>query len=79
MSTVRVNALNEVLPEKLILKLETELNKPGLTAHEATGKIEYLINSYRFKNFSGFVVDLLRETRSSTYELKELSIEDANL
>lgn len=64
----------EVKSEKLILRLDIELNQSTLTPEEASDAIQNAINMYNFKGFSSFIVDLLRITRSSTYELKELSL-----
>jgi hypothetical protein len=65
----------EIKSEKLILHLEVELNHSLLTAQEAVDRLQFSINSYKMKSFSEFVVDLLRETKSSTYEIKRLAID----
>lgn len=65
----------EVVSPKLILKLEIELTDSLLTAEEAAERIAFIINSSRSDAVSNFIVFLLRETKSSMWEMKELSID----
>lgn len=65
----------EIKSPKLTFKLEVELNNSSLTPEEATDRLDYLINrSYNAKAVSEFVLFLIRETKSSTYEIKNLEI-----
>ena len=64
-----------VVTPKLTLKLELDLLDSSMTADEATERIQYLINSYNFKEFSNLIVTLMRETRSSMWDLKSLELE----
>jgi hypothetical protein len=61
---------------KLILKLEIELNESSYTAQEAAERIAYLINGHYEIDFSNFILFLLRETKSNTWELKNLEINE---
>lgn len=67
-------AKREVKTPRMILKLEIELNESTLTDQEAADRLSFLINSYHAKEFSELIVFLLRETKSSTWELKALEI-----
>lgn len=62
-----------VVSEKLVVKVEIELYKSTLTPQEAADAIQHAINRYG-EGFSSFIVFLLRETRSSMYELKHMEI-----
>lgn len=62
------------ITEEMVLKLELNLFRSSLTPEEAAQRIEYLINSPYSKEFSGFIVFLLRETKSSSWELKSLEL-----
>lgn len=64
----------EVKSLKLKLVLELEFNNSCLTPEEVVDRISYLINSYKMSSFSDFIVSLLKETRSSTYELIKMEI-----
>lgn len=64
----------QVKSSKLIFKMEIELNESLLTDQEAADRLAYASN--RAHDFSAFILFLLRETRSSTYELKKLEIID---
>lgn len=64
----------EVISPKLVLKLEIELSDSSYTAEEAADRIAHLINSSRSESFSSFIVFLLRETKSSMWDLKTLEI-----
>lgn len=65
----------EVKSPKLKLVLELEFNNSSLTAEEATNRISFLLNSSYSKQMSEFIVFLLRETKSSTWEMKRLAID----
>lgn len=65
----------EVKSPKLILKLEIELTNSTLTAEDAARRIQYLIDSSNNKDMSNFIIFLLRETNSSMWEVKHLSID----
>jgi hypothetical protein len=64
----------EVVSPKLTLKLEIELNDSTLTPDEAATRLQFIIDSSRSSEFSRLIVMLIRETRSSTWELKKLEI-----
>lgn len=66
----------EVKTPKMILKLEIELNHSTKTPDEVAQRVQYAMNSYNCKSFSDFVIFLLRESQSSTYDLKSLTIEE---
>jgi hypothetical protein len=63
-----------IVSPKLILTLEIELNNSSLTAQEAADRISYAFNSSRSKELSEFIVFLIRETRSSTWDMQKLEI-----
>lgn len=63
-----------VVSKILTLKLEIDLNDSGYTAEDAASRIEYLIHSYNAKEFSELIAFLLRETKSSTWEMKKLEV-----
>jgi hypothetical protein len=64
----------QVKSPKLTLKLEIELNDSLLEAQEAADRIQYLIDSSQSKEFSNLIVMLIRETKSSTWELSKFEI-----
>ncbi len=64
----------EIKSPKLILTLEVELNNSSLTPQEAADRLSYLIQHNRNNKVCEFLVELLRETRSSTFEVKKLEI-----
>jgi hypothetical protein len=64
----------EIKSPKISVKFEFELIDSSLTADEAAERIQQLINGYKLPQFSDLVVALLRETRSSMWELKNLEI-----
>jgi hypothetical protein len=64
----------EVVSERLFFKLELELTHSNLTPEEAAQRIEFLINGSHSKVISELINFLLRETKSSFWELKTLEI-----
>lgn len=64
----------EVKSKKLILTLEIELTNSCLDEQEAADRISYAINTSSRHEISEFIVFLLRETKSSYWELKKLEI-----
>lgn len=64
----------KIVTEKMVLKLEIELFRSSLTPEEAAQRIEYLINDPRNRPFPEFIVFLLRETKSSSWEMKSLEL-----
>ena len=69
----------EVKSEKLILTLQIELNRSSLTEDEAAERISMLLERRETKVFSELIVFLLRETQSSTWELKTCKIEEEKI
>jgi hypothetical protein len=65
----------KIVSPKLTLKLEIELNDSTMTPEEAAQRLEYLINTSGSKAFSGFIVELIRQTNSTTWELKSCSLD----
>lgn len=59
------------------VRIDLEFNHSTLSVEEITDQLQAAVNSYRFKEFSAFVIGLLRITKSSTYEVKRLEIIDA--
>lgn len=66
--------IEEPVTKSMVLKLEIELINSALTPDEASAKLQYLIDSYHAKEFSELIVFLLRNTRSSMWELKSLEL-----
>lgn len=64
----------EIVSPKLTLKFEIELSESTLTADDAARRIQFLIDTGSAREVSMFIVFLLRETRSSMWELKNLEI-----
>ena len=64
----------EIKTPKLVLKLEIELIDSTYTEEEAFNRLQYLLNSSNFKEFSAFIVALLRETRSSMWDNPNLEL-----
>ncbi len=64
----------EVKSEKLLLKIELELIDSLYTADESASRLQYLIDSYQSKEFSSFIMFLMRETQSNSWEMKKLEI-----
>lgn len=65
----------EVKSPKLLMKFEVEFNNSTLTAQEAVDRISSRIHGPHCREFSEFIVFLLRETKSSTFEIKKLEID----
>lgn len=65
----------EVVTPRMKVTLEIELTDSTLTPEDAASRLEYLFNSSGSKEFSSFIVALIRETRSSLWELKNLSLD----
>jgi hypothetical protein len=69
--------MKEVKSPKLKVKIEIELSRSSLTAEEAAEKLEqHLRNDYMNRGFNEFIVSLLRETQSSTWELNKIEVEN---
>lgn len=65
----------EVVTKKMKLTLEIELTDSTLTEEEAVARLEYIFNGHQSKAFSEFIVTLIRETRSSMWELVKLALD----
>lgn len=63
-----------VVTKKLRLKLEVDFNDSILTVDEVRERIERAINNSYSNVVSNFIVAMLRETSSSTWEFKNFEI-----
>lgn len=64
----------KIVSPKLTLSIEIVLSDSTLTPEEAANRIQQLINGYNAREFSNFIVFLLRETSSSMWDMKKLEI-----
>ena len=64
----------EILSPKLTVTVEFELNDSTLSAEDAANAIQRAIDNGYGKYVSEFIVFLMRETRSSTWELKKVKV-----
>lgn len=61
--------------KKFKIKLEVEFQNSSLTLEELQDYLERYINDSYNKAFSNFIVDMLRITRSSTWDNGQIKVE----
>lgn len=69
-------AKQEIKTKKMSLHLEIELNESSMTEEEATTRLAFLFNTGNIDALSKLIIFLLRETGSSTWDLKRLELNE---